>query len=500
MKKDHARFSLLNFGSSGIKNIITTLVGFIATPFIIKAIGDTNFGLYKTLIDIFGHFSILELGLYGTLLSLFIRESAQRPEAMPWVLRWGIKQYKKVTLLSLALSSLVSYLLYLKFSSTIANKDLVISLIYCQLFFLILPTLPYKAYLEANHQSYKVNLLQLLNALLYSGIGVSFAYFIPSLSSQILATTLALLISHLLYLFLVKMPKKTTDIEIQIEGTSKIQLSYFLNDVSGRLCLMCDNLIIAFVMGPKLVVPFFLTQRLAQTVQGQLLNIGNSTWSTLGLIFHSGEMGLFNKRLIELTRIISILGGVTLVTLVLFNQSFISLWVSDKEFAGTSFTLIACLNTFFLPLLTLWGWSFNYSQLVQKTTPVMWFQAILNIIFSIVFTYQFGNIGPILGTLLAYILAPLPILSLLMKKHYGTSLMALHKSWLLPLIYSLLLTYFLALMPNLINVRSWIELIIKMFLVSGFTLMSAVFLFLSKTERKEYLERVMKLFKKNKID
>lgn len=499
MKIDRAKFSLMNLGSSGIKNIITTLVGFVSTPYIVRSLGDTDFGIYKTLVSFFGHFSILEFGLYSTILSLFIKEANKdKSTTAGEILHWGIRKYSQVMKLSLGASIIFSVWLYFEFYKQTNSSELVISLIFCQAFFLILPTLPYRAYLEAHHQTYKVNLIQLLNAILYTSFALFFTYILPGLSSLMLATIIGLVVSQLLYRFNVPVELKEKMKFSSFKVANKIQLSFFLNEVSGRICLMSDDIIISFMIGPKYVVPLFITQKLPQIIQGQLLNIGNSTWSTLGVLYHEGEKELFKKRLVELTKFTSIFGASCLLVLAIFNQSFVNLWIDPKEFAGTAFTVVSCLNAFLLPIFTIWGWCFNYTQLVDKITPMMWIQALVNLSLSIFLTYKYGIFGTILGTLLAYVLVPLPFLSVMLKRYFDINLVKLHSSWALPLLFSMILYAGLAQFPTFAVCEHWAELIIKMILVGSVCLGILTLVFFSKTEMKENRERVMKLFRKKK--
>ena len=249
MKNNRARLPLINLGASGIKNIVTMLLGLLVTPFIIRRIGDSNFGLYKTIVEFFGHFSILEFGLYSTLLGLLIKENALQSNNVASIVKWGVKSYQKIVIVSIGVSLLFSVWFYYRFSFASGHLDLIVSLILCQVFFLVLPYLPYKALLESHHKNYIVNWLQLLNSLLFTIGAVGISYFHPGISSQILATVIALYFSSKLFKTFANIDLSNSALyDANDTGQKKLRLSYFLNELSGRICLMCDNLIIALLL------------------------------------------------------------------------------------------------------------------------------------------------------------------------------------------------------------------------------------------------------------
>ena len=502
MKVDRARFTFMNLGSSGLKNVVITLIGFFSTPYLLRSVGDTDFGIFRTLFSFFGHFSILELGLYSTILSMFIKASGIKDSSIEAgrILSWGIAKYTRVTKVSLLFSAGFSLWLYLKFSTVTDPVSLALSLLYCQALFLILPALPYRAYLEANHQAYKVNLIQLVNSVVYTSLALCLTSIFPSLASLVLATIVGLVASQLLYRTQTPKELRAKPAQELTAPNNKIQRSFFFNEVSGRLCLMSDDLIIAFLIGPQYVVPFFVTQKLPQVIQGQLLSIGNSTWSTLGVLYNQGETELFKKRLVELTKFAAIFGASCLVVTAVFNEAFINLWIGPKEFAGPLFTAVASLNAFFLPLLTIWGWCFNFSQLIDKITPMMGVQAVVNLGLSIFLTRWLGITGAILGTLFAYVLVPLPYLTYKLRVHFSVSLLRLVLSWLLPLGFALVIYGVCALFPSWGRTTSWAELISKMILLGSLTLASSMLLFLSRAELLENKERILKLVNRKRGD
>ena len=115
-----------------------------------------------------------------------------------------------------------------------------------------------------------------------------------------------------------------------------------LINICGRVGLLTDNIVIGSLLSASAIVPFFLTQRLAQlAVQSQLQAIGSATWAGLAELHARGERELFQARLIELTRTVVILGMCVLVPIVAYNRAFVRLWVGEDQFAGIVLTALA---------------------------------------------------------------------------------------------------------------------------------------------------------------
>jgi O-antigen/teichoic acid export membrane protein len=496
MKQDRSRPTVFNFGSSTIKNFVMAIVGMIATPFILQKVGDSNFGLFKTLTTFYAQFTILEFGLYSTIINLFNRDIHRDDAHKAGILWWGLKKFRKSSIYCLIGSALTTYFIFKKFVTLSNFDDLVLSLFIIQISYLFMPFVVYRAYFEAHHQAYIVHKLHLFGSLITTMTSIILVLYFPSTTSLIVATILG----QIFYNFMMKasLPKNILhSAKTKIDETnSKLQLSYFINEIAGKLCLAIDELVVSFMMGPKYVVPFFISQRLPQLIQLQLLNIGSSSWSTMGVIFNGGDTHLFNKRLIELTKISAIIGSSLLVVIAIYNKSFVGLWVNDGEYAGSTFTFIVCLNAFIFPIQSLWGWSFSYSQLINKLNPITLVQTIVNVVLSLFLTYKYGLIGPVLGTLISYLSVSMIFIALSMKNNFKISLVSLHSSWLMPLIFAIAFYAIAAQFPEALKTPHWTSLVFKMSATGMIFFFLSVVIFLSKSERLEYQERIQKLFKK----
>ena len=153
-----------------------------------------------------------------------------------------------------------------------------------------------------------------------------------------------------------------------------------------------------------MVSSFFFTQRLTTLAQALLQGIGNSTWAALAELHTRQEYETFNRRLIELTRLGSLLAAAGLAPIVAYNRYFFKLWVLDPtvSYGGEAVVLVAAYNAILMPAIALWIWCFTATARVRLIVVPVLISSVVNLSLSIILTSYFGLlVGPLLGTLLA---------------------------------------------------------------------------------------------------
>jgi O-antigen/teichoic acid export membrane protein len=175
-----------------------------------------------------------------------------------------------------------------------------------------------------------------------------------------------------------------------------------LHNLAGRVSLLTDNIIVGFVLGAQAVAPFFLTQRVLLLLQGQLQAIGGATWAGLAELYYSGEIELFHRRLVELTKLTAVACVALLVSAAVCNHDLVRLWVGESYYAGSAITWLAAVNAFFQSIFSLWGWVFTATGKVRVIVPMMLTGAALNLAVSVLATWWLGPVGPLVGSFCMY--------------------------------------------------------------------------------------------------
>ncbi len=495
--------SFLNFVTSILKSIGLMALTFIMTPVLLRLIGPADFGTFKVLTEVVNYLSILEMGLYASLMTcLFVVIKNKDSQKLERIISEGWRRYFKVTLLSLLIG--LMFLPFLKKMTSWNNEsdwDLYLTYLMILSTVALMPTLIYKAYLDSSNRGDLVNLVVFFQNLFFIIFGLFFANLGWKLKSQGMAVMLSGIIGAILFRYVSKLKIKPTKEKDEEFGKQivRYQKPQFFNGLAEKLSQNCDQLIIVFFIGPVTVTKVFLGQRVVQIVQGQLQSIGLASWASLSSLYHDREInnGLFEKRILEVTKILSCMSIASLVPVCILNQTFIGLWVGDSYLMETNtLTLLASANAFFWTLFSFWQFTMTVLGKPAEITRMIWIQAVVNVIASITFTKLWGGIGPIAGTLLSYILVPLWFYPKLMLKNFKIAETRLLSSFALPGLIGILCVVLYHYSPWKFHSLNWITFILSGIMLFG-VLASFLFIVLfNEEEKKLFLGRIRGLWEK----
>jgi O-antigen/teichoic acid export membrane protein len=264
----------------------------------------------------------------------------------------------------------------------------------------------------------------------------------------------------------------------------------FILHVCATIGLLSDELIVARILGPAVVVPFFLTQRLVTIAMGQVKGISNATWAGLVELHHRGEHAWFADRVLEVTRVTAVVGAAALVPIVAFNRSFVSLWVGPQQYGGDLVTLLAAANGVLGAISAVWIWLFDGTGLAARLVPMALLAATLNIAVSILATKFFGLWGPLLGTTLALVLVQMLWLPGLVRESFGIAARRLYAAMGWPLALAVPVTIGCGWVGATYPPRGWPTLVICMAAASLVYAAAAWFIVFSAAERALLAERI----------
>jgi O-antigen/teichoic acid export membrane protein len=274
--------------------------------------------------------------------------------------------------------------------------------------FACLPLAPFRSLAEAAQRGYLVNLWLIAQSMTAAAAALVLAYAGWGLTGQFAALALAAVVFYLgttwdglrQYPELLSRGSRSREI-----GTALWALSWptLLFNLSGRVGLMTDEIVVAAVMGPAAVASFFLTLRVIALVGTQVLAVGVASWAGLMDLHFRGERDVFNHRLVQLTRATAILGAGGLVPVAIWNRDLIELWVGEEQYAGALVTGLGALTVWAQALVALWGWPLMAAGLVRAYLPAIATSAAVNLAVSVAATFAVGLPGPLIGTCVAVI-------------------------------------------------------------------------------------------------
>jgi len=500
------RRSALSFASEIGRTGITLVVGLVATPFLLDWLGEARFGAHRTAVDWVGYLILLELGIGGALLPMLARAFGSKDAGeVRATLVAGTRALGRVTLVALALGGALAFFItrLIPVGDTLAG-DLRWGFVLGVAGLLFLPFSPLRTLQEARQRSYVVITLLLLQSLLITGLALLFAWKGWGITGQFAA---ALIGGIPFFMALAWMAKRAypgilrslfTDRADASASRSLRRLSppTFVLNLCGRVSVMTDNIVVAFVLGPAIVVPFFITQRLAALFQGQLQSLGNSSWAGLAELHVQGQRNVFNERVIDLTRIIAVVGMAGLIPIAVYTEQFVRLWVGSARYAGDAVTLLAALNAYLLAIVSLWGWCFNGTGHIRELVPASVVATVINLTASLALVKPLGMAGPLLGTTLGFVAVSVWYLPVLMHRVFGTNALRLARTVALPLIVGLPYGAGIRWIALAQSQPGWIELALSMLAAAMLFVLLCWFLILKESERRLHMEQIRAVFRR----
>jgi O-antigen/teichoic acid export membrane protein len=498
----------LNFGASLAVNLGLLITGFVVTPWLLRWLGAETLGAVRTVQDWIGYLALAEFGFYGALLAMFAdagaRGDKRREEE---IYAHGMRRYVGVVAICIAVGG-VGVALAPHLIPVAADAELDLRLGFaagliplCLQVFMVA-----RANAEAAQRSYVVHAAVAAQTLVTYALTLTAAYLQLGITGQLAA----LVPGSMLFYFILMldshkrhpgMLRRSLRLKVPDDvkrGFASLNLPQFGINVCNRINFFTDNIVVSLALGPAMVMPLVLSQRLLGVAHQQLLAVGNASWAGLAQLQSQGQRDVFNDRLVELTKIIVILGGAAVAPMFAYNQAFLTLWVGADYFAGDWITAAAGTNAILMGTMSLWSWAFVGAGRARVMLPMTATEAALNLTLSIILVQTLGLAGPVTATTVALVTTQLWWLPQQLKKEFGTPRRrigwAVGSACAATVGYALLLRWWTGMHPP----SGWFRLGVEMAAAGGLFLALAYAVLLNRQEKQLIGERISKLLVRRK--
>jgi O-antigen/teichoic acid export membrane protein len=422
------RLATLTYLGSLLNTAVTLVVGLLATPYLVEWLGEGRYGAARAAIDLYGFLTILEFGLGGTIGPLLARVLGRGDEhALRQTVAAGVRAYLWVTapivLIGVSLEPVLDRLIPppADFPTALVpafradlHRGWLVGLAGWLAVFLV----PLRALTEASQRGYRVHALLTAQALLTT------ALMLAATALGSVATAAALAWDALRrHPGLLGALRSVRDIDpATTRAIWSLSRPTLVFNLSSRLGLLSDNLVVAAMLGTDRVTALVLTIRLATLAQQQLQGIGNASWPALAEMHARGEHGEFNRRLVELTGLVTVLGVAVLGPIVAFNGRFMALWLGARD-----------VNALGFGVFSLWNWCFAGTGRVGRVAAPVAVGSVANLIVSVALTRAFGVAGPLLGTTATFLAVYCTVLPARLRQDFGVRPGPLFRAAAIPL-------------------------------------------------------------------
>jgi hypothetical protein len=200
---------------------------------------------------------------------------------------------------------------------------------------------------------------------------------------------------------------------------------------------------------------------------------------------------LFERRLVQLTRLVVTLGIAANIPIIAFNGTFFRLWQPSLHFGGEALTLCASLNSIFMAIMSLWGWVYTGTGRIDRLVPLTVIAAAVNLVISIAMTRAGFVFGPVFGTTIGIGVIGFLWYPLEMRRTFGLSPANLYRAVVVPFIPGVIYGSVVVWFGHRFLSAGWIGLAVLTAMAGGGYLVLAAFTVLGAGERRMLRARIV---------
>jgi O-antigen/teichoic acid export membrane protein len=412
---------------------LATLVGLWFTPFLLRHIGRTAFGLWSVGTPVLAYVALTDFGL----MTLFQREIAFALGAAQGnhraIADLPVTLGKTLRLVVMQLPALAAAIAIALYAMPRTWDALRAPLAIILVSFLV--TFPFRV----NHALLMgLQDLQFLSALSIAnwtlGVVVSIVLVLHGwgLYALAIAWSVAQLTSHLAYYVRVKrrfphaLPHGLPSLS-RAEAAGRLARGFWiiLSQLAVMLATGTDLVVIAAILGPASVVPYTITDKLVTLFANVPQHLLAAAQPGLSEVKASHERVRLAAICVALTRAVLLVSGLIASVIVAVDQGFVGWWVGSHEFAGG--TVVVLL----LASMVLGHWvaatvytlfSFGYERLISITSILT---GVLTLGATVVCVRHFGVAGAPLASIIGFVVVALPTTLVAIARETGVTAGAL---------------------------------------------------------------------------
>lgn len=391
------------------RSVVTMLVGFIATPYLLRFLGAERLGAYRASLQWFSYLQFFYVGLTPALVVMLLRPASRDDlDGIVAVLKSGVRiGMRQSFTVVLPVALLVAWFMpdLVGISHPLRNE-----LRWgCMIGLLGLFTAPLDAFrsvLACRQLGYLINIGLLIQSLVITGVSVWLAWLGFGLPGQYVGNIAGLAVFAGLAMMFVSYHlsghMRGRAAEIDRNELWGLRWPMLLTSIGGQMNLFTDYIVVSLIATPVAVTTFSITQRLMIVLGSFVASFGEVSWAGLAQLRVSNQPALFQERVLELVRLFLGIGFCFLVTFAAFNGRFVALWVGRQYYGGDMLTILTALQTMVVGYFLFFTATIDMAGDTRYRVPVALAGAVLNVILSVILGRWLGLYGVTLATVIAY--------------------------------------------------------------------------------------------------
>ena len=482
---------------------VNILSGLLFTPFLIRTLGQSSFGIYTIAISLITLF-MLDFGL-GAAISKYISEHLinQAYEQIAHLLGMIYKLYLVIDIILASILIILYFFLGSIFTGLTPSELEVFRTIFIVVgVFTVLsfPFLSLNGILIANESFQAMKLFELFQKVFTLLFMITFLLFNGDLITLILIHAIIGLFVIVLKVYYIS---KHTKISIQFKKNDhamlkmifKISMWATIIAISERLMFTLSPTILGIVSTTSMIALFGV----ASAIEGYLYVVANAIngffLPKITRIYQheDADRNMFDL-FVRLGRVQLIIILLVFSGFVILGESFILLWL-DNTYLDVYFLAILLMipSIFYFPQ-ELGNQALMVNNKLKLQSFVFIIMAIINIVFVFLLGRYYGALGAVISIFIAYTFRTIAM-NLIYQKHLNISLKSYYTKTYVPFMIPTVITFVLGrLISMILNEVTWMHFILNGILIT-LVFMTSIYAFtLNKEEKlqtKEVLKRII---------
>ena len=485
---------------------VSNIISIVYTPFLLRHLGQSEYGIYSIMSNFIAYLNLLDLGL-GNAMVIYMSKSLVNDTKEEQAKNIGM--FLKIYLILGAIVLIGGIILYFLIDPLFSSGMTALEIHKSKIMYLILlvpmvlsfPFGVFNSIITINEKYIFQKVLNLIRILIVPLI------MIPLLLNGYKSITYVLITSIVTVLiYLVN----------YIYCKSKIKIKVIFDKIDKKVFKLLFNysvfIFIAMIVEKvNTSIDYILLGALSGTVAVSIYQIG-AQFTTLYISFSTSISSVMLPRVskiveekdsktkldnlfIKVGRIQYLILALIMTGFILFGKEFITLWVGN-EFAGSYYIALVLMIPYTVPLIQNLGITILQAKNLHKFRSICYaIIALLNLIISIILIKIFGGIGASIGTAIAIIIGNIIIINIYYQKKCNLDIKGFWKNILrmsmglvVPIILGIVLNY-------TIPKSNFLILFIKIALYCIIYLSSMWIVSMNKFEKKQVLT-IIKKFKR----
>lgn len=495
--------SLLTSLTKAINIILNFIVQLIITPIILAGLGQQLFGVYTLINRIQGYLSLADLRP-----SAILRfKLASLQTSMDSDLKKRLVGTTLIlSLLSLPVMIVLGYLFSIYFHQIFIIDEIYIEIasITILIFSIFISfksvlAIP-ESIVRGNNLEYKLFFIDPIRMILYSIL----VYFLIEWGYSLLGVVYAIIIAGIfdyLLKFIMQLRllpgyfPKLPDIKM-FKSLFKSSSLYLGSSFNQQLYISYEIVLIGYLYGMKEVTIYSLTKAILYRVAESISTITSGITSSIGNLISSKSFEELIKIRLLLFRINMIISFIFISYFLIFNSSFVSLWVGKENFIGINSNIVFCITAIFIIFTFSDEIFINSFELFSKKMRIFSETLVIGVLISFILSFNFSLLGIAIGFLFSKLYQFIRY-QFVLNNYVEIDYFTFFKKNLLFIIFQLclIISCFFNLFEEIILINGWIELIYASCLYFILVLV-LIYIFLESDEKSKIKEFVQRKFLK----